>query len=1351
MKKTLFLLLVLGGVSQAESSVSSTFDFDLEGLPESGLKSAAYQDANFKATVTAASTNGSLSSGSWAGYNATQNTGTIPAAGSAAYDYVSGNAKNTSLTLTLENLEAGSAYNVSFVTGLPFEGAGSWNSVSTPNSYESADPAMNTQNVGVRGITTYNFTNLVADENGTISLTINATGSHTPTFNSATISGASTTPAGGSYIFATTGGGSGNAALEVSGGTSGNSWAGALGNKTAVGSDDNSLVHNGDVSLLFNGSYSGTGTASGSGTTVFGVVNAGSVTGDVSLVFAAAGASYGSFTSTNAASVVGAFKGSIGGTLSIDIQAGTFNKDIMGGHHAADATDSIGSTAISISGGSIVGNVYGGGLTGTITGDTAISISSLAPFSGHGESGVISAGGTGGSIAGDSTVSFSGIADGSYAGTVSGGSNVAGTRTLNISNSTLTLNKVEEFDRINIGAGSTLTISGNLSTTGTLGASYDAATVLSKTDNGLGFGTFRNLHTGDGQLVLGAGATLNGSSVSMMADGSYGMENAVYYVMSSTVLEAPALPISDRVGTVYSLGNGKEILESTVVNVGTHSYSGPTATPGANDAKGYYVGGDGTLSIMADVSANKTAGDILAAVQGDGNIILRTAGYEGPDGSLPKLHINLHGKTQVTGDLYLAPYVVGASGGAMHFQPSVGLNLETGADISSFSNIIMGYPEASIAVNGVIGRGEGSVGHLHNVQAYGSSTVYIYLNKDANEHLVLSGDTVLEAYEHGNGNMAGSHLRVLANKDGSTVTVDHLVGESTNASITFASAQDDIYAKDSAIKATFNVESFDFRGMVYLPGSQLDSMEGGSLDVNITLQDGQWIGSSQYRSEYYKYAKQTPSLTLKGTGTYKLDEGTGIRDFLGRVSTGVDADSQQHLWRGTVEVTNLVANDGYNAGTTKNGIDLALYGNAESWVSFTGFKGYLFNTTEGNAYKAMTAEVNMLLTNSAAENSPHGFELANGFSGQVLTFNGDIKGTGDFVVSTTASLTLNLNGKLHEWADGAELKITKGSQTVNFSGEATSLKADVVANNATLHAAIRNTQAVTVDGEVRQENGGELNLTVDTAAGTTFKNTVLVNSLLVEEGSVAAFEAAASAGNVSISQRTEGTAATVADGMSISANRIAGGSAQDALLGFTTDADSTVSGASLSNVSLSSVAGSTVTLEQLRAQNVLLSGSDVEYYSLEDRAGFHLHEATCSYNEVRFESDIFSGMTLASDAAITLEVSNVVDWGEATDSKPTNVTIVLAGFSIEGITQGEGWLEQLSITGITTDTATLLSLGTAATVNDLLVLEQYQTVTYEQKADGLYIHLLSATVPEPTTATLSLLALAALAARRRRK
>lgn len=471
MKKTLFLMLALGDVSQAASSVSSTFDFDLEGLPASGLKSAAYQDAYFKATVTATSANGSLSSGSWAGCNATQNTGTIPAAGSAAYDYVSGNAKNTGLTLTLENLEAGSAYQVSFVTGLPFEGAGSWNSVSTPNSYESADPAMNTQNVGVRGITTYNFTNLVADENGSIRLSINATGSHTPSFNSVSISGVSTAPTGGGYLFATTGGGSGNTALEVSGGSTGNSWAGALGNQASVGTDNNALVHNGDVSLLFNGSYSGTGTASGGGTTVFGVVNAGSVSGNVSLVFAAAGASYGSFTSTNAASVAGAFKGSIGGTLSIDIQAGSFNNAIMGGHHTADETDSIGGTDIRISGGSIAGNVYGGGVTGTITGDTAISISSLAPFSGHGAGGVISGGGTGGSIAGDSTVSFSGIADGSYAGTVSGGSNVAGTRTLNISNSTLTLNKVEEFDRINIGAGSTLTISGNLSTTGSLGAS----------------------------------------------------------------------------------------------------------------------------------------------------------------------------------------------------------------------------------------------------------------------------------------------------------------------------------------------------------------------------------------------------------------------------------------------------------------------------------------------------------------------------------------------------------------------------------------------------------------------------------------------------------------------------------------------------------------------------------------------------------------------------------------------------------------------------------------------------------------------------------------------------------------
>jgi hypothetical protein len=136
-------------------------------------------------------------------------------------------------------------------------------------------------------------------------------------------------------------------------------------------------------------------------------------------------------------------------------------------------------------------------------------------------------------------------------------------------------------------------------------------------------------------------------------------------------------------------------------------------------------------------------------------------------------------------------------------------------------------------------------------------------------------------------------------------------------------------------------------------------------------------------------------------------------------------------------------------------------------------------------------------------------------------------------------------------------------------------------------------------------------------------------------------------------------------------------------------------------------------------------------------------------------------MTLTEEglSMITLTVNNNVNWDDVSNENLNNVTIVLKRFTMESLVrdvQGEGWLSNLIIRGDEEASSSLLTLnaetsatGTEMNVNDLLAVDQYKYVTYEQKADGLYIRM--SNIPEPTTATLSLFALAALASRRRRK
>ncbi len=304
------------------------------------------------------------------------------------------------------------------------------------------------------------------------------------------------------FIISNIGEYTGDVYTTVKGGSA-KTWYAAHG--VGDGKDTTDNFH-GDVGLCL------TGEAGGS-STVFGIVNAGTVYGNVYLELSADGATFGSFTDTEtgtvAASVVGSFQGSITGTLHVQVNSGTFSHRVAGGiHHGSD--DSIGATRVHVNGGSLKQGVFGGGLVGTI-GSTVSTFSSNAEpepatrvvvtggeieggvwgggFSGaasvaeniNGDTlvevaggvvsggvygggtggtingnthvvitgslpqidskGTISGGGTGGTITGNSTVTLRDVSRSNspsgfdkFAGTISGGTNVKGSRTLVLDN-----------------------------------------------------------------------------------------------------------------------------------------------------------------------------------------------------------------------------------------------------------------------------------------------------------------------------------------------------------------------------------------------------------------------------------------------------------------------------------------------------------------------------------------------------------------------------------------------------------------------------------------------------------------------------------------------------------------------------------------------------------------------------------------------------------------------------------------------------------------------------------------------------------------------------------------------------
>ena len=903
----------------------------------------------------------------------------------------------------------------------------------------------------------------------------------------------------------------------------------------------------------------------------------------------------------------------------------------------------------------------------------------------------------------------------------------------------------------------TLTLNGtvnwDITSVDGLEVQYDTE-MLNGTTNGLGSGIISGLITGTGTLTNTdvINGTYNGGSISLdTATGVAKVENTVFYVVAPQETDSSYQYITTATGHV-------KMFSTVDVGVHSHTVDGPFATEGANDALQFYVGENGVLCISGD-SNTMTAGEILQTAQGDGSIILRAPGRTEPstgDTKADAIRFKVDQVAQFEGDIYMGPVMYDGSSSIIGQAP-VYIELEDGADISSFNSLNAGSSEMSILVNGVIGRSSEEVGHINNLSTLGSSVTRLYIGANANDTIVLGGDTGISSFDYDGAGSAtgatGSTLVVNAYRDLHLIVENLTDGAAGNQyARTYAMFNNGYIDDTSAVghQTVIDINSFDFSGVFYVQ----EFLNGGNIHANVTLLDGQTMRQDQYVAWQDTEEMNTPSVTIKGTGTYILNDGASIFDNVGRLST--ETIDGERVWAGTVVVSNLVATNGWNSGVTgKNGINFEDYGNEQSTVHFKGFKGHVFNSVTDSAYLNIDIAQDLILENSTSATTPHAFEVSDGYSDQKLNFLGDISGTGDFVVSAGATEKIFFKGDVSEWKDGAEFKVTNGNQHVTFQDNATEINADLVTTNGTMNATISNAEAVTVNGKVNRE-GGTLNLTVDTAKGTAFTNDVNVSKLTVAEGSVASFAKGATAGNVSIGVRGNGTA-EVSDGMTVAGNSISGGEAKSVNFSFTSNNNNSVSNVSLKNVGISSVADSVVNLDAVTAENVYLHGQQVTFSSVDVVNTFTLDSVTEGFNEVRFESNAFAGMTLAADGenSLTLAVNNAVNWNDTSNINPNNVTIVLKGFTMEGVGRGEGWLSNLTIVGNGDATASTtqydgqFTVGTGINVNELLVVDQYKYVTYEQRANGLYIRM--SNIPEPTTSTLSLLALAAIAARRRRK
>lgn len=168
------------------------------------------------------------------------------------------------------------------------------------------------------------------------------------------------------------------------------SWYAAMGNS--------GVSHEGNIAMQV--------TPDGATKNLFGVVNTGTVEGNVTLVVDSETADLGSFTNLNAGpSIIGGYCGSITGLFKAVLENGQTN-DIVGGFYEANAGNHIGAVELVINGGTVGGSVYGGSVNNAA--NALIDHDTNVYVTGGTIDGSVYGGGTAGTIGGSTNVTVSG-------------------------------------------------------------------------------------------------------------------------------------------------------------------------------------------------------------------------------------------------------------------------------------------------------------------------------------------------------------------------------------------------------------------------------------------------------------------------------------------------------------------------------------------------------------------------------------------------------------------------------------------------------------------------------------------------------------------------------------------------------------------------------------------------------------------------------------------------------------------------------------------------------------------------------------------------------------------------------
>ncbi len=457
---------------------------------------------------------------------------------------------------------------------------------------------------------------------------------------------------------------------------------------------------------------------------------------------------------------------------------------------------------------------------------------------------------------------------------------------------------------------------------------------------------------------------------------------------------------------------------------------------------------------------------------------------------------------------------------------------------------------------------------------------------------------------------------------------------------------------------------------------------------------------------------------LQGAGEYRLTSGS--------TTLGVTLGDN---WKGAVQLVDVAVFEDF---------DLNKYGKAGSVVRMDGASVKL----------APSNNVPFLPT---LELTGEGMTITGCYAGETYIFAGGVVGDGDFVYNPTSlqhKQTYIFTGDVSQWTGAYESAANKTS-TLKFYGDAVEMGAAIKATAGTVNVEVGNGTdafATTFGNDISASSLKVL----DKATATLTTDTTIAGEIEVAGSLKIQGEGQLNVGDaVRMGAVDEGTPATLA-GVDIS-------SAELSARG--------VDKAELSGLSIT-------TVEDFKLENVRLDGSFID-----------IGEDTTFYiKDVEISAD-----TRITDGAARMFIEGGKAFLDESNTEAAAPTMSLADVTFYRSGDTETWVtlrENVSLVSLTSELFTKVMLtgtdlwldltglsaqvgvATAFSVSfedgalfDVDSLRVYATLNGEKYLDGyttqqsggattLYF---SAQIPEPTTGTLSLLALAALAARRKKK